>query len=237
MQGVRFDTFTCAFINRSTRRAALVTLIGGMVSVLGLAETAGTKGKGKKGKGHHHHHPGSPSPTSGCRPRCTGDQTCKDGFCVCPSDLRFCPDYDQCGECCSSADCCGTYPCPAGSRTCLAGLTCGVSCSDGVQNGSESDVDCGGSECPRCINGRACRSRNDCESRLCDGVRCIACLVDSDCGTDGNGNCYCNQTGTGGAKICRSVTGPYTSCAPCPPGTICDQNGTQYYCLWPCGSV
>lgn len=41
-------------------------------------------------------------------------------------------------------------------------------CSDGDQNGDESDVDCGGA-CPRCASGRRCALSGDCESALvCD---------------------------------------------------------------------
>jgi len=36
------------------------------------------------------------------------------------------------------------------------------SCADGTQNGSETDVDCGGGECSPCGAGRVCRSSEDC---------------------------------------------------------------------------
>src|SRR3712207_6990775 len=34
----------------------------------------------------------------------------------------------------------------------------GPTCSDGAKNGSESDIDCGGS-CPRCANTKTCKDR------------------------------------------------------------------------------
>lgn len=44
------------------------------------------------------------------------------------------------------------------------------SCSDGVQNQNESDVDCGG-PCPDCVDGKACSVDGDCQSGWCkDGV-------------------------------------------------------------------
>jgi hypothetical protein len=46
------------------------------------------------------------------------------------------------------------------------------SCTDGVKNGSESDVDCGGSECKPCIDGRACFVATDCETKQCSGGIC-----------------------------------------------------------------
>ncbi len=44
------------------------------------------------------------------------------------------------------------------------------SCDDGVQNGPESDIDCGG-DCPPCERKDRCHHANDCWSGLCaDGV-------------------------------------------------------------------
>lgn len=40
-------------------------------------------------------------------------------------------------------------------------------CTDGVRNGNESDVDCGGSQCGGCAVGGACRANGDCQSRIC----------------------------------------------------------------------
>ena len=45
-----------------------------------------------------------------------------------------------------------------------------ASCHDGVRNGPESDVDCGG-DCPACDLGRSCKRARECVSGLCaDGV-------------------------------------------------------------------
>jgi len=50
-------------------------------------------------------------------------------------------------------------------------------CEDGERNGRETDVDCGGGECPACLVGRHCVTEEDCESAPCvDGVCC-----ESDC--------------------------------------------------------
>ena len=38
----------------------------------------------------------------------------------------------------------------------------GASCSNGVKDGDETDVDCGGATCPVCANGDACATGNDC---------------------------------------------------------------------------
>ena len=44
-------------------------------------------------------------------------------------------------------------------------------CSDFVNSGDETDVDCGGS-CESCENGSACEEHADCQSRFCDMGTC-----------------------------------------------------------------
>ncbi len=51
---------------------------------------------------------------------------------------------------------------------------CGSSCTDGVKNGNETAVDCGGS-CPPCAAGEGCLTNNDCGPGLiCQGGICVA---------------------------------------------------------------
>ncbi len=51
-------------------------------------------------------------------------------------------------------------------------------CSDGVTNGDESDIDCGGSECERCEVGMLCNEELDCASQACGpGGACAAVLT------------------------------------------------------------
>jgi hypothetical protein len=45
-------------------------------------------------------------------------------------------------------------------------------CSDEVQNGDETAVDCGGSSCPGCDVGESCELSSDCQSGLCVGDVC-----------------------------------------------------------------
>jgi sugar lactone lactonase YvrE len=48
-------------------------------------------------------------------------------------------------------------------------------CTDGVKNGGESDVDCGGtSSCALCATGSACSLATDCVSGVCTAGACIA---------------------------------------------------------------
>src|SRR5579883_3434727 len=46
------------------------------------------------------------------------------------------------------------------------------SCHDGVKDGDETDVDCGGSVCPACAAGLACLHGSDCQSTFCSNNRC-----------------------------------------------------------------
>lgn len=48
----------------------------------------------------------------------------------------------------------------------------GASCADGTKNGDETDLDCGGSACPKCGDGASCLSGSDCTSGECDGGVC-----------------------------------------------------------------
>ncbi len=43
-------------------------------------------------------------------------------------------------------------------------------CTDGIQNGDETGMDCGGPECGRCANGQHCESNDDCFSQRCHSV-------------------------------------------------------------------
>jgi hypothetical protein len=47
-----------------------------------------------------------------------------------------------------------------------------VTCSDGVKNTDESDVDCGG-RCANCAAGRVCNGDDDCMSGVCSAKVCL----------------------------------------------------------------
>ena len=42
-----------------------------------------------------------------------------------------------------------------------------TSCSNGIKDGAETDVDCGGGACPRCDGGKTCSAAADCASDRC----------------------------------------------------------------------
>jgi len=97
-------------------------------------------------------------------------------------------------------------------------------CFDGIKNGSETDLDCGGS-CPRCANFKICVSRNDCASALCTGGACQECPSTAACGADTNGEaCLCRFPSGGGPRVCTAsafTPPPVSSCTSCPTDTVC----------------
>ncbi|CAF1155348.1 unnamed protein product [Rotaria sordida] len=45
-------------------------------------------------------------------------------------------------------------------------------CYDGIKNGNETGIDCGGGVCPKCDNGMPCRGDEDCDSNQCEQNVC-----------------------------------------------------------------
>jgi hypothetical protein len=160
-----------------------------------------------------------------------------------------CNATGQCG-CQTNADCTLPQTCGGGNpgtplicgctkKTCVqAGATCGtpsdgcgagtINCNDGVKNGGESDVDCGGTgQCPvKCANGKTCTQNTDCTSNSCaDGFCC-----DVPC----SGLCQACSTakkGSGVNGVCGAIkagTDPDMECtlqAACAQNGFCDGTG------------
>jgi hypothetical protein len=80
------------------------------------------------------------------------------------------------------------------------------SCADGILDGNESDIDCGGS-CGRCGFGAACDFNTDCASNICSGGRCANVVA----GT-------CADHAKDGDESDVDCGG---SCSPCADGRIC----------------
>ncbi|PCC69727.1 Lamin Tail Domain [Nannocystis exedens] len=79
-----------------------------------------------------------------------------------------------CSPCADGGACVEDTDCASGSCN---ENTCGlppVGCLDGVQNNEETDVDCGGSECPACADDLACLVPEDCVSKVCTDEVCVA---------------------------------------------------------------
>ena len=125
--------------------------------------------------------------------------TCREPGCFDGIQNALETDFD-----CGGGDC---APCPVGFRCidhadCLSGNCDSLDgadgpgrcdqarCDDGLQNASESDVDCGGPACDECADGNRCINGTDCLSGVCSDGICISCRdnvqnadeTDVDCG-------------------------------------------------------
>jgi len=99
-------------------------------------------------------------------------------------------------------------------------------CLDGVLGGAESDVDCGGPECPACAVGQQCGAGADCSTQVCALGTCAAAACDDgvengaetdvDCGGPACGGCGlglgCGQDDDCGSGICGPGLCVATSC-------------------------
>lgn len=116
-----------------------------------------------------------------------------------------------------------------------------TACADSAKNGKETDVDCGGTECTPCIDGKACVANTDCAGGFCDkGLCSTASCTDSDtngketdvdCGGDTCAKCNIGKRCKAGTD-CVSGTCNVEACA-CPPGmtTVSRAEGIGSYCI------
>jgi hypothetical protein len=198
------------------------------------------------------HSDGNPCTVDGCSPAgvpthaalpngtaCGAAQACLAGMCSGCTTSAQCTAPNTCGGA-GMPNVCGCTP-----KSCAQlGKTCGtvpdgcfgtLTCNDAVQDGTETDVDCGGAtSCGvKCAAGKKCAVATDCASGFCAdgvccnascGVACRACNLAGLVGTcssipagqpDNNPAC----TGTfacNGAAACKLVAGQ-----PCVAGTDC----------------
>lgn len=127
-----------------------------------------------------------------------------------------------CVECLGDADC--TIPGRTHCDTNNDNFVCvSTDCGDGVENGNETGLDCGGPDCGDCANGEGCDTGNDCVSGYCGaGNICMACTGDANCPLAK----YCN------AGVCTpdNMNGSPCSSAEqctsgfCADGFCCDSN-------------
>jgi hypothetical protein len=123
--------------------------------------------------------------------------------------------------------------------TCQGGKCILATCSDGITNGTESDVDCGGS-CPRCTNGKRCVGRDDCIGALCINNVCTSCgAIGFDCFSDAHGPCTCRNGIIGPVCTSSQPLAEVLLFSACPPGTTVQHvdEMIRLLCLGPCGGV
>jgi hypothetical protein len=94
-----------------------------------------------------------------------------------PSDpVDAAPSAPNCGRLttlCEEGGACEGAP-DCATNLCRDGVCRTVAPSDGIQNGDETDVDCGGAASPACADGKKCRVAADCQSAVCTGNICQA---------------------------------------------------------------
>ena len=96
--------------------------------------------------------------------------------------------------------CKATSDCAEGR--CVEGVCAAPTPTDGIRNGTETDIDCGGSNAPACATGRACAIGSDCVELACTGGTCTAASP-----TDGvrNGTETDVDCGGGAAPACAAT--------------------------------
>jgi cysteine-rich repeat protein len=82
---------------------------------------------------------------------------------------QLCDGSGVCVECLAPTDC--------ASLVCDAGVCLAAACDDGVENGGETDTDCGG-PCNGCPFGGVCAVGTDCQSGVCTSNVCQAACGD-----------------------------------------------------------
>jgi len=63
------------------------------------------------------------------------------------------------------------------------------SCNDGYKNGDETDIDCGGTLCDPCPDGKSCLVNSDCLSNFCNGGVCASKTCIDSCSVEGELSC------------------------------------------------
>jgi hypothetical protein len=108
----------------------------------------------------------------------------------------LCTDSGACVECLSSSDC-------PSSGVCTNNKCAAAGCTDKVKNGTETDVDCGGT-CSGCAAGKVCGVDADCASKTCASGLCKA---------------TCTDVAKNGAETDVDCGG--ADCGPCASGKLC----------------
>lgn len=120
----------------------------------------------------------------------------------------LCDGGGVCKDCLENSDCN-----VAAMETCDGGTCVAPGCSDTMQNGAETDVDCGGGTCAPCENGKSCMGAADCVTLYCNGLNeCTYCENESQCPTDH----YCSVGSnliSAEDNTCKAKLGQFQPCA------------------------
>jgi cysteine-rich repeat protein len=133
---------------------------------------------------------GNTASGDGCSGACRREAVCGNGA---VESGEQCDDAnttngDGCSAACRTESICGNHL-VEGAEQCddgnvASGDGCSMfcvreaSCTDGEKNGTEIDVDCGGSCTAKCADGKMCSGHADCQSGDCLGGRCAAACTE-----------------------------------------------------------
>ena len=90
---------------------------------------------------------------------------------------------------------CATNSCNAATKKCQQ-----PGPPNGMQDGDESDVDCGGTTAPPCVVGKTCGAGRDCEDGVCTGTKCVAATSTDGVKNGDESDVDCGGTSTGAPK-------------------------------------
>jgi len=115
----------------------------------------------------------------------------------------------SCPPCELNKDCLIDSNCESGF--CNSSKKCAEpTCNDDVENGDETDKDCGGGDCPECGIGKECKKNSDCESGNCHSSLKTCISIDP-----------CDNNKLDGDETDYDCGG---SCSPCKNGKECIRN-------------
>jgi hypothetical protein len=159
---------------------------------------------------------------------------------ACTSNGASCAFYPAGTSCGTGATCNGAGTCVACTSNCPLNTTCtsdanctsnacdSVSltcvqnqCADHRKDGLETDVDCGGGQCPTCALNQKCSLDTDCGSNACDAISlvCVAsqCSDHQKDGTETDVDCgganTCSRCALGKACLANSDCVAGSSCS------------------------
>jgi hypothetical protein len=197
-------------------------------------------------------------PTNDCESATCNEGTCgttpiASGMSCSSNGGKFCDGNGMCFPCLKAADCtatgtvCATATCSmnkCGTMNTASGTDCSAemaggkcdgmgkcappSCTNGMQDGTETDIDCGGS-CSPCADTKKCKVAADCIDGVCSGTpltcQAASCTdgvkngmeTDKDCGGGTCPKCAdqlkCKVNGDCTNNICFGSPGTCVSCA------------------------
>lgn len=167
--------------------------------------------------------------------RCGVDGDCATGACVdsvccgsaCAGPCLACNLVGTEGTCAPIVD--GADPaseCP-GADTCNGQGAC--RCQDGMLDGAETGMDCGGGTCAACGDGLGCKAGSDCQSHVCAGNLCAAPTCGdatkngAETGVDCGGGCPTGCPNGGACSVAADCDSGVCTAKVCQPA-VCGDN-------------